>query len=48
MSSKDFLLILLINIFLADDQYFINIKGTEYQFEFASTEAAIKLKQNYH
>ena len=44
MSSTNFLLILLINIVLADDQYFINIKGTEYQFEFASTEAANQIK----
>ena len=45
MSKKNFLLfLLLIKIIIGEEQYYIKIKETEYQFEFVNTEAANQIK----
>ena len=45
MSKKNFLLfLLLIKIIIGEEQYYIKIKETEYQFEFLNTEAANQIK----
>ena len=45
MSKKNFLLfLLLIKIIIGEEQYYIKIKETEYQFEFVNTEAASQIK----
>ena len=45
MSKKNFFLfLLLIKIIIGEEQYYIKIKETEYQFEFVNTEAANQIK----
>ena len=45
MSKKNFILfLLLIKIIIGEEQYYIKIKETEYQFEFLNTEAANQIK----
>ena len=44
MSKKLFMIALLMNIIIGDDQYFIKINNNEFEFEFEDTEVANQIK----